>query len=76
MTLGVEVIASEFSISEAAAKRRHLASGPLPVCEGERLVGMRTDRVITVRAVAASRDPLTTQVREVMTPDVVSGFAD
>ena len=76
MTPHVEVIAPEASISEAAQKMRHLDIGPLPVCEGERLVGMLTDRDITVRAVAAGRDPLTTQVREVMTPDVVYGFDD
>ena len=37
---------------------------------------MITDRDITVRAVAAGRDPVTTQVRDVMTPDVVYGFED
>jgi CBS domain-containing protein len=76
MTPGVEVIAPEASISEAAEKMRHLDIGPLPVCDGERLVGLLTDRDITVRAVAAGRDPLTTQVRDVMTPDVVYGFDD
>ena len=76
MTPEVEVIAPEASISEAAAKMRHRDIGPLPVCEGARLVGMLTDRDITVRAVAAGLDPLTTQVRDVMTPDVVYGFED
>jgi len=76
MTPGVEVIAPEASIYEAAEKMSHLDIGPLPVCDGKRLVGMLTDRDITVRAVAAGRDPLTTQVREVMTPDVVYGFDD
>jgi CBS domain-containing protein len=76
MTPGVEVIAPEASIYEAAEKMSHLDIGLLPVCDGERLVGMLTDRDITVRAVAAGRDPLTTQVREVMTPDVVYGFED
>src|SRR5437764_7171854 len=76
MTPGVEVIAPEASIYEAAEKMSHLDIGPLPVCEGERLVGMLTDRDITVRAVAAGRDPLTTPVRDVMTPDVVYGFDD
>ena len=69
MTPHVEVIAPEASIYEAAQKMSHLDIGPLPVCEGERLVGMLTDRDITVRAVAAGRDPVTTHVREVMTPD-------
>src|SRR5215468_7766395 len=76
MTPGVEVISPEATIQEAAEKMRHLDIGPLPVCDGERLVGMLTDRDITVRAVAAGRDPLTTQVHEVMTPDVVYGFDD
>ena len=76
MTAEVEVIAPEASIYEAAETMRHRDIGPLPVCDGERLVGMLTDRDITVRAVAAGRDPLTTPVREVMTSDVVYGFED
>jgi CBS domain-containing protein len=76
MTPHVDVIAPEATIREAAEKMSHLDIGPLPVCEGERLVGMVTDRDITVRAVAEGRDPVTTMVREVMTPDVVYGFDD
>jgi CBS domain-containing protein len=76
MTPGVEVIAPDASIYEAAEKMRHLDIGPLPVCEDNRLIGMLTDRDITVRAVAAGRDPVTTLVRDVMTPDVVYGFDD
>jgi CBS domain-containing protein len=76
MTPGVDVIAPEASISEAAEKMSHLDISPLPVCEGERLVGMLTDRDIAVRAVAAGRDPRMTHVRDIMTPDVVYGFED
>ena len=76
MTPGAEVIAPEASIYEAAEKMSHRDIGPLPVCDGTRLVGMLTDRDITVRAVAAGRNPLTTLVRDVMTPDVVYGFED
>jgi len=76
MTPGVEVIAPEASIYEAAEKMSHLDIGPLLVCDGERLVGMLTDRDITVRAVAAGRDPRMTHVRDIMTPDVVYGFED
>ena len=76
MTPGVEVIAPEASIYEAAEKMSHLDIGPLPVCDGERVVGMLTDRDITVRAVAAGRDPRMTHVRDIMTPDVVYGFED
>ena len=37
---------------------------------------MLTDRDITLRAVAAGRDPRMTHVRDIMTPDVVYGFED
>jgi CBS domain-containing protein len=50
--------------------------GVIPVCDGEHLMGMLTDRDITVRATAAGRDPRTTHVRDVMTPDVVYCFED
>jgi len=41
------------------------------VCDGERLVGMLTDRDITIRATARGCDPNTTKVHEVMTSEVV-----
>jgi len=46
------------------------------VCENDRLVGMVTDRDITVRAVAEGCDPRTATVKEVMTPDVFYCFED
>jgi CBS domain-containing protein len=56
---------------------KDLDMGPLPVCgDNDRLVGMVTDRDITVRAVAEARDPRTTTVQDVMTPDVVYCFED
>src|SRR5262245_1505901 len=76
MTPKVEVIAPEATLQEAARKMRQLDIGPLPVCDGDRLVGMLTDRDITVRAVAEGHDPQTTTVREAMTPDLVYGFED
>jgi len=48
MTPGVEVITPEATIQEAAEKMRHLDIGPLPVCDGDRLVGLLTDRDITI----------------------------
>jgi CBS domain-containing protein len=76
MTHGVEMIAPEATLQEAAEKMRHLDIGPLPVCDGDQLIGMLTDRDITVRAVAAGYNPLTTRVREVMSTGVIYGFDD
>ena len=55
---------------------RRLDIGPLPVCDGDRLIGMLTDRDITIRAVAEGYDPNTTTVREAMTPDIAYCFDD
>jgi CBS domain-containing protein len=76
MTPKVEVISPEATIQEAAQKMSQLDVGPLPVCDGEQLVGMLTDRDIAVRAVAEGCDPTTTMVREAMTPDLVYCFED
>ncbi|HEV8717865.1 MAG TPA: CBS domain-containing protein [Candidatus Binatia bacterium] len=76
MTQGVQVIAPEATIKEAAEKMKQLNIGPLPVCDGERLVGMLTDRDITTRVVAEGYDPTTTKIREMMTPDIVYCFED
>ena len=76
MTPQGEVIAPTATLTEAAQKMSQLEVGPLPVCEGAQLVGMLTDRDITIRAIAQGRDPNTTRVREVMTPEVVYCFED
>ena len=50
--------------------------GVLPVCNGDRLVGMLTDRDVTIRVVADGRDPKTTTVEQAMTRQVVYCFED
>jgi CBS domain-containing protein/sporulation protein YlmC with PRC-barrel domain len=74
MTRNVEVVHPEATLWEAAQKMAALDVGMLPVCSGDQLVGMLTDRDITVRATAEGRDPKTTRVHEVMTPEVVYVF--
>ncbi len=76
MTREVEVINPNDTIEDAAAKMRALDVGPLPVCDGDQLKGMVTDRDITVRATAVGKDPAKTPVTEVMTPDVLYVFED
>ncbi|MGV3721222.1 MAG: CBS domain-containing protein [Actinomycetota bacterium] len=76
MTSEVEVIRPDATLDEAAEKMRSLDVGPLPVCDGDRLVGMITDRDITIRATAAGMDPKTTRISDVMTSDIAYCFAD
>jgi CBS domain-containing protein len=76
MTKGAECVRPTDSLQEAAQKMKNFDVGPLPVCEGDHLVGMITDRDITVRATAEALPPGLGQVRDVMTPDVVYCFED
>jgi len=76
MTKGVEVVRPDDTLQDAARKMKSIDVGPLPVCDGERLIGMITDRDIIVRATAEGRDPKTTSVKEAMTPEVVCCYED
>jgi CBS domain-containing protein len=76
MTQQVEVISPEATLQEAAEKTQQFDIGPLPVCDGEQLVGMLTDRDIIVWAVAKGRDLKITPVREAMTPNIAYSFED
>jgi predicted transcriptional regulator len=69
------VISPDASVEEAARKMKGFST-PLPVCDGHRLLGLVTDRDITVRAVAQGRDPKRTPVREIMSPHAEYGFED
>lgn len=70
MTADVEIISPDSSIQAAARKLKSLEVGSLPVCNGERLVGMITDRDIAIRAVAEGWDAAGTTVAKCMTPEV------
>lgn len=54
MTPAAELIDANAMIREAALRMRDEDLGALPVGDGDRLIGMVTDRDILVRAVAAN----------------------
>ncbi|MBA7486905.1 Hypoxic response protein 1 [subsurface metagenome] len=76
MTCNVETISSDANLVQAARKMQSLEVGALPVWEADELVGMITDRDITVRAIAERKDPSSTSVKEIMTSDVCCCFED
>src|SRR2546423_11516566 len=76
MSPDVEVVSPEATLAEAAEKMRHLNVGILPVSDGDTLLGVLTDRDITVRGVAAGADPTTTTVQQTMTQELVYCFDD
>ena len=76
MTPEVEVIKSGDTLHTAAQMMADLDTGALPVCQNDRLVGMITDRDITVRAVARGCDPDKTTVRDAMSEEIRCCFED
>ncbi len=72
MTREVSVIQLSDPVQTAAQRMRDLDVGALPVCDGETLVGMVTDRDIAVRGVAAGMNPADALVADVMTDDAIA----
>ena len=75
MTSDVRVVRPEQSISDAAKIMAECDSGALPVTDGDRLIGVLTDRDIAIRAVARQMSPHTT-VGEIMSKEVLYCYED
>ena len=70
------VVTPEDTVQRTVQLMREADLGGLPVRDGDRLVGMVTDRDVALRLVAEGRDPTLARVRDVMTPDVPFVFED
>ncbi|QOV34349.1 CBS domain-containing protein [Streptomyces ferrugineus] len=71
MTAGVVAVRPDASLVEAAQLMRAQDIGDVVVADGQDVLGVLTDRDITVRAVADGVDPLTVSARSVCTRDPV-----
>ena len=70
MTRGVRTMSPNDPVVQAAQAMDELNVGVIPVCEGDKLVGMVTDRDIVVRGVAQACDAKTTKLSDVMSTNV------
>lgn len=68
MTRGVRTMSPDDSLVQAAQAMEELNVGAIPVCDGDRLCGMVTDRDIVVRGVAQELD-----LQQCKLSDVMSG---
>src|SRR4051812_49082576 len=75
MTATVRIAKPQQTIAEAARMMGEIDAGTLPVGDGDRLVGIVTDRDIAIRAVALGKSPQT-PVEQVMSKEVLYCFAD
>ena len=76
MTRDVKYISPNLTIMEAADIMRQKDIGALPVGENDKLLGMLTDRDLTVRGVASGYDPKTATVKQLMTPKCLYCFEE
>ncbi len=75
MTREVATVSSDQTAQEAANFMLEGDAGSIPVTEGDRLIGMITDRDIAVRGVAKGHGP-DTPVRELMSSGLICARAD
>lgn len=70
MSKQVKTISPASSLRATARTLNELNVGALPVIEDGKLVGIITDRDVSVHAIAIGRDPQSTYVDKVMTKEV------
>lgn len=70
-TRSVVTVHPEETVHEAAQRMAHHEVGTLVVVDGNRPVGMLTDRDLVIRVMAKEPPPLQALVRDVMTPEPV-----
>lgn len=76
MTSNVDVISRDARAAEAALKMKYLDVGVIPVCDGERLCGMVTDRDLVLRVVAKGLDPKQVRVSDATSSEVFFCYED
>jgi CBS domain-containing protein len=76
MTRDVVIMQPDDSLQSAAKKMRERNIGFLPVCDGEDLIGVISDRDITIRALADGMDVSIMLGRDLMTTPAIYCFDD
>lgn len=72
MTVKPRTVKRGDSIVEAAKLMKGEDTGIAPIVDGDRLVGVITDRDIAIRVVAEGRDPQSTKVEEIASQNLVT----
>lgn len=69
-------MAPDSPVSQVAQKMRDMDCGFMPLAENDKMIGMITDRDITIRAVAEGKKPEEVQARDIMTPKTYYCYDD
>lgn len=73
MTKSPVCVKSNDTVEKAATLMKEHDVGSIPVCEGSNVVGMVTDRDITLKSVAGGKDTKNQKISEVMSTKVIIG---
>ena len=76
MSKNVQVIKSNETVAQAAKRLAEVGVGAMPICDGDRLKGMITDRDIVTKVIAEGRDPESVRAEELETGNPVTIGAD
>ncbi|MFW6233012.1 MAG: CBS domain-containing protein [Bacteroidota bacterium] len=71
MTKGVETINPTDTVQFAAEKMDEINTGFIPINDGNKTLGLVTDRDITIRVVAKGQNPNKVKVSDIMTDDPI-----
>ena len=75
MTRDVQTVRPSETIQQVARRMSELDTGFIPICDGDRVIGLLTDRDIAIRAVAEGKGP-DTPATEIMTSGAESVMED
>ena len=76
MTKDVATLNADDSVEHAAQLMKEYNIGAIPVCSGEKVIGIITDRDITLRSVAEGENVANQKVRDIMSSNPVLVNAD
>jgi CBS domain-containing protein len=76
MTQGADSVEGTTTVLEVAKRLAAEDYGSMPICDGDKLQGMITDRDIVVKVLAQGKDPASTQVIDLVQGEVVTIGAD
>jgi CBS domain-containing protein len=72
MTADPRTVTADSTVAEAARLMRDEDTGIAPIIEGERLIGVITDRDIAIKVAAEGKDAQSTKVSEIAASDLVT----
>ena len=76
MSSSVDWVSPDTSTVEVAKLMKRIDVGSIPICEGNKLIGIITDRDIVLKVVAVGGNASSTSVKDIMNTKVISVTAD